>query len=62
MSTIIFEYAAGHTANAHPLAVAARVALEASPIPRFIKMTVGHDGKPIEIPEVESLPESSQEK
>ena len=49
MNESLAHYVAGHdNSNDQPLTKAARVALEASLTPRFIKMKVGQDGTPIE--------------
>ena len=50
MLTSMTLWAAGRSPNDQPLTKAARVALEADPTPRYIVMTVDHDGLPIEIP------------
>lgn len=51
MNLFMTRYVSGHDAeDDQPLTKAARVALEADPTPRIIKMRVGHDGTPIEIP------------
>ena len=49
-------WAAGRSSGDQPLTQAARVALEASQTPRFIKMIVDQDGKPIEKPEALPMP------
>ena len=51
MNNFMAHYVAGHDgADDQPLTKAARVALEANPLPRIVKMRVGQDGTPIEIP------------
>ena len=56
MSPFMARFAAGRSPGDQPLTQAARVALEASQTPRFIKMIVDHDGTPIEIPQPQLVP------
>jgi len=58
----IFDFACGRSdeLHDHPLTEAARVALEANPTPRMLKLIVDHDGTPIEIPEAQPLPKSEE--
>ncbi len=57
MNIFMMRFVSGHDGDDdQPLTKAARVALEANPTPRIIKMIVDHDGMPIEIPAVAPPP------